>query len=117
MDARGRPETVSELYPRQWLRADDLGGKAHDLTIRRADVETLRQFDGTTAPRVVLTFEGARMRLVCNKTQAKALAGLTGSDRFADWAGHRVRLAPATAHNGKGTIAITKGVEDGNGRG
>ena len=116
MDARGRPETVSELYPRQWLRADDLAGKAHVVTIRRADVETLRQYDGTTAPRAVLTFEGARMRLILNKTQCKALAEVTGSERFSDWAGHKVRLAPATAHNGKPTIQI-KGVEDGNGQG
>jgi len=113
MDSRGRPETVSELYPRQWLRADDLGGKAHDVTIRRADVETLRQFDGTQAPRAVVTFEGARMRLILNKTQCKALAEVTGSGRFADWAGHRVTLAPGTAPNGKATIIITRGGSNG----
>jgi len=44
--------------------------------------------------------------MICNKTQCQALTDLTGSERFTDWVGRVVILAPATAQNGKPTLAI-----------
>ena len=116
MDARGKPETVSELYPRQWLRADDLAGKAATVTITEALVESFRTPTGDARPAVVLSFAVAgkpcARRLICNKTQTRAIMGLVGSERFSDWPGHTVTLAPATAPNGKPTIAV-KGASNG----
>ena len=113
MDTRGRPETVSELYPRQWLRADDLGGKAATVTITEAIVESFRAQPGDARQAVVLSFAAndkpCARRMICNKTQTRAIMALVGSERFDEWPGHTVTLAPATAPNGKPTIAVSGG--------
>ena len=83
------------------IRAAFLGQQA-----RRALLRYLRQRDGTNALRVVLGFERAQRRMICNKTQALRLAEIIGSPSFADWPGHSVILCPANAPNGKPTIAV-----------
>ncbi len=106
MNPNPTPRTVSDLFPSPWLKAEDLAGRAVVVKIVAAQVETLRQFDGTQAPKLVLTFEKAKKRLIVNKTQAKRLAEVTKTEAFADWAGHRVTLKPAVAQNGKPTVGI-----------
>ncbi len=102
----GRPQSVDELFPRVWLRAEDLGGRPHVVTIARVDLEDIRQASGEKKTAAVLTFEGAKRRMIANKTQCSALASVCGSGRFSDWVGHDVVLEPATAPNGRPTIAI-----------
>ncbi len=104
MDAK--PTTVSELYPRLWLKPEDLGGKAKAVTIAGVEVREFRQRDGTTKPAAVIAFERATKQLIANKTQVQALATILGTERFGDWIGKTVTLAPATAPNGKPTIAV-----------
>jgi len=94
------------LFPRVWLRAEDLGGRPHVVTIARVDLEDIRQADGSKRAAAVLTFDGARRRMILNKTQCESLASVCGSGRFADWVGRDVVLEPATAPNGRPTIAI-----------
>jgi hypothetical protein len=109
----GEIRTVEELYPRIWLRAEDLGGKRFTLKIVGAEVREFRQPDGQRVPKLVLTFERATRKLIVNKTQCKALAALIGSPAFADWPGHLVGLAPGVAPNGRPTITV---LEAGNGQ-
>ena len=101
-----KPTTVSELYPRLWLKPEDLGGKARTVTIASVEVHDFRQRDGSTKAAAVLTFEKATKRLIANRTQVQALATIMGSERFLDWTGQSVALAPAIAPNGKPTIAV-----------
>ncbi len=103
MDA---PKTVSELYPPKWVKAADLGGRAVSVKIAEVVVESFRLPDGTHRASAVLAFEGKTKRLILNKTQCKQLVEITGSERFEEWVGKTVALAPATAQNGKPTIAI-----------
>ena len=98
--------TVNDLYPRLWLKPEDLQGRQVMVTIASAEVREFRQRDGTNALRLVLTFERAQRKMICNKTQTLRLAELMGSPSFADWPGHSITLAPATAPNGKPTIAV-----------
>jgi hypothetical protein len=100
------PETVSELYPPKWVKAADLGGRIVSVKIAGVTVESFRLPDGTHRASAVLAFEGKTKRLILNKTQCKQLIEVTGSERFEDWVGRAVSLAPATAQNGKPTIAI-----------
>jgi len=100
------PQTVSELFPRQWLKAEDLSGRAVTVKILAVDVEELRQPNGERKAAAVLRFARTDKRLILNKTQCGALAAICGSERLADWQGHSVQLTPATAPNGKPTIAI-----------
>ena len=106
MDKQGRPETVEELYPCPWLKAADLACRPVTVTIAATELRDFRQPDGKPKTAVVVAFEKAGKRLICNKTQCRAMMNLAGSPRFADWPGLRVRLAPATAPNGKPTIAV-----------
>ena len=106
MITQGRPETVSELYPSPWLCAADLQGRQVRVTIHRVDAEDIRQRDGSTATKAVLTFERAQKRLILSKTQCEALATMTGSEPLPEWVGHSIVLGPGTASNGKATIII-----------
>ena len=107
MDAQGKPATVTELYPPKWLKAEHLQGRAVTVKITAAIVEDFRQVDGQMKPALVLSFEGKRLRLICGKTQVHDAMMAIGSERFADWPGHLLTLAPAVATNGKPTIAIS----------
>ena len=100
--------SIKELFPDKWLRAAHLAGKRPRVIIESATVEQL--FNPRTRrpePKIVIAFYGKSLRLVCNKTQATALAALTGSEEIETWAGHEIVLSTATAPNGSPTIVIT----------
>jgi len=107
MSEQAKPQTLSQLYPGKYLKADDLHGKSFALRIASVSVEYLRQFDGSKTWKVVLTFDKAQKLLILNKTQCRALTDITGSEVFQGWQGVTVKLTPATAQNGKPTIHIT----------
>lgn len=102
---------VSQVYASPWLRAEDLQGKTVKVTISAATVEKLPQSDGTQAEKIVVSFLGAKRKLILNKTQAAALVTIAG-DETADWPGAMVFLAPQPTNNGKLTIAILPGVTE-----
>jgi len=99
-------DTVSAVYPSPWIKAEDLQGRAVTVTIREVGVQEFRQRDGSYKVAIVLAFEGARKRMICNVTQAKAVAAIVGSERLGEWPGHTVTLAPSRAPNGRPTIAV-----------
>ena len=101
------PRTLSELYPCEWLKHDDLNGRSFVLTI--ASVE-IRKFEHGLRPdeySAVLSFEKAEKRLICNKTQATAVSEIAQTEVFGDWPGTRITLTPGMARNKKPTIIIT----------
>jgi len=102
----GKPETVSELYPRPWLKAGDLGGKAVTVRISEVDLKEFHMPDGSFKLAIVLAFDKATKKLICNKTQSFTLARVLGTERLADWPGKAVTLAPGQAPNGKQTILV-----------
>lgn len=102
------PQTVSELYPSQWVRSRDLNGKAVTVTIQAVTVAEFRTPDGRMHLAAVLAFVGKKKRLILNKTQCRALVAITGSERFNEWVGHEVQLTPAMAPNGKPTIGVQR---------
>lgn len=97
-----------DVYPSQWLTAEDLQGRQATVRISGVAVEELRQQTGSKEPKLVLSFAGKAKRLACNKTQCKALAQITGTDLFEGWKDVQITLAPAMASNGKPTIAILR---------
>lgn len=98
---------VSEVYPSPWLRREDLKGRSVRVTIERVTVKSLHQVDGSEADKIVLSFRGTSKALACNKTQARTLAGLLGTEEFGEWTGAAIVLTPGQAPNGKATIVIT----------
>lgn len=101
------PTKLSQLdaYTSPWLKAADLQGRAHRLKVERATVEEVRQQDGSKELKIIVAFEKAKKRLICNKTQALALADAAHTEEFARWAGLTVVLEP-TVSRGKDTINI-----------
>lgn len=105
------PQSVSELWPSRYLSAADVTGRV-TLKIRQVTLEEFREpGTGEMTWKPVISFETMSGRqtqksLIANKTQAHALAQITGSERFADWTGKVIVLAPARAQNGKPTISI-----------
>jgi hypothetical protein len=92
-----------------------LGGSARRATVEKVDVQGFRQRDGSTQEKIVVSFVRATKRLICNVTQARALAEIAGSDGIDDWPGTLVVLTAAKASNGKLTVAV-HGAGDEHGR-
>lgn len=100
------PQTVSDLYPSEWLKPDDLNGRSFTLTIHTITLEQLHNpRTNKKELKAVLDF-GRTKRLPLNKTQCLAIADIAQSERFEDWPDTRITLHPATAANGKPTIGI-----------
>lgn len=89
------------MFADEFLAAADLQGKDATVTIARVQVETLTREDGKEDKPVVHFEEMLRRpkkdqkRWVLNKTNAKTIAKLYGSDADA-WKGKRITLYPTT---------------------
>lgn len=106
MDAT--PKTVSELFPSKYLKVEDLQNKAFALTIQTVTLEKVHDtINREDTIKAIVWFDGAQKGLIVNKTQALALASITGTEEFSQWKGAKVHLRPGRSHNGKPTIVIT----------
>lgn len=92
---------VSEAFPSKWLAATDLQDRNVRVKISRVEIEKVGD---DTKP--VVYFEGKSKALVCNKTNAKAIAIAYG-DEMNDWIGAEVILFPVmTDYQGESKPAI-----------
>ncbi len=82
------------LYPSEYLAACDLSGEA-TVTIAKFEVEQIVGSDGKKQTKPVITFTGAKKRMICCKTNAKAIARQHGNDTDA-WVGKKVTVYPTT---------------------
>ena len=99
--------TIKDLFPDKWLTPQHLQGKRVQATISAVTVEQLFQSQtNEKEPKLVLAFEGKTLRLPLNKTQAIAIAEITGTETFGEWTGTAIQMTPATARNKKLTIRI-----------
>lgn len=100
--------SIKDLFPDKWLIAEALQGKQPTVEIERTTVEELyNRRSRQDEPCLVVAFKGKKLRLVCNKTQATAIAEIAGTEDYTQWKGAHIRLAEAKAPNGKHTIAIS----------
>ena len=80
---------VNEVFPSKYLKASDLGEARPIVTIDHVSVELVgKQQD----KRPVAYFAGKTKGLVLNKTNAKAISVVAGSDETDDWSGVKVQL-------------------------
>lgn len=84
---------TSAAFPSKYLKADDLGGK--DVAVRIASVG-LEEFDGErgSEQKLIIAFSGKDKKLVCNKTNAKTISKVLGSDETDDWIGKSIIIGP-----------------------
>ena len=81
---------ISTAFPSKYLRAADLPeGAAPILTIDHVAIEEVGQ-DREARP--VIYFTGKQKGMVCNKTNARAIAAIAGDDETDHWSGVQVQL-------------------------
>jgi hypothetical protein len=96
-----------EVFPSKYLKAADLKGKAHIVTIESAPYETLKSLDGKEAQKIVLHFKNAEKTLPLNLTNFDAVCDATGCPDTEDWPGQRIELYPTrTTMGGKAVDCI-----------
>ena len=81
---------VSNAFPSNFLRVDDLQNRRVKLPIERVAMEKV---GGDDKP--VVYFRGKDRGLVLNKTNAAMIEEITGKDEMDDWAGTEIVLYPA----------------------
>ncbi len=94
--------TFDDIYGGKYLSGAVLGDQTLRVTIGSADVVDLRQKDGSTRRRIVLSFPGQDKQLPLNKTNADALADLCGSKDPAAWTGVSLELFTESTSYGPG---------------
>lgn len=100
--------SIKDFWPDRWLRPEDLQGAKPVVTIEAVTVEEL--FNPRTKrmePRLIIGFWKKQKRLPLNKTQAQAIADITGTDDYTLWHGHQVVLSQGIAPNKAATIVIS----------
>ena len=99
--------TRDEIFPSKYLKAADLKGKPHAVTIERAAYETLKGLDGKETQKIVLHFKNVEKSLPLNVTNFDAVWDVTGYFDTEDWPGQRIELYPTkTTMGGKPTDCI-----------
>lgn len=83
---------VSQAFPSNFLKADDLNGQAVTVTISSVDLEEIGQ-GRDKEEKLVLKFQGKNKGMICNKTNANTIAKLHGDDTD-QWIGQRITIAP-----------------------
>jgi len=81
---------VSEIFQSKYLKAGDLpeeGSQA--VTIEKIGLEEIGKDKET---KIVLYFEELPQSMICNKTNARTITRLMGSEDLDDWVGKMIRL-------------------------
>lgn len=99
---------IDTLFPTRWLHPEALGGRAVTVTISGVTLEKVHNpTTNRDEVKPAVAFRGATKLLLLNKTQALAIARITGRDDTDNWPGCKVTLAAAIAPNGKQTIMVS----------
>lgn len=78
---------LNDIFGGNYLKAEDLGGRAVTVTIE--DVE-VKEFDD--GKKLVIGFAGKEKKLVCNRTNASIIEEVTGESDTDNWIGKKVVL-------------------------
>lgn len=80
---------IGDVFPSNYLKASDLNGKVVPVTIREVKTE---QVGRDKEWKAVIYFEGKDKGVVLNKTNAKKIVEIAGSDDTDDWPGVVIAL-------------------------
>jgi hypothetical protein len=77
---------LSEAFPSNILKSEDLQGREVAVVIASAEIEPVG-----TERKLVLTFQGKKKSMICNKTNAGRIALMYGDDTE-EWIGKEILL-------------------------
>jgi hypothetical protein len=83
---------IGDVFPSNYLKASDLNGKVVPVTIDHVAVEAVGCEE---EKRPVLYAVGKGKGVVLNRTNAKKIAEIAGTEEMDDWAGVRIALFSA----------------------
>jgi hypothetical protein len=98
-------DDFDDLYGSKYLSAADLKGRQKRAKISDVNVEDLREKDGSTKRKYVVSFNSEDKSLILNKTNAFRLAQAFGKDR-ASWTGQLVELYSEMTAIGKEGVRV-----------
>ena len=84
-----------------YIKAEDLAGKAVRVSIDHVTLEDLKSQDGEQQRKLVVHFAGKDKGLVLNRTNADSLCDIFGTEDFENWAGAVVLYPDTTTFGGK----------------
>lgn len=96
---------INDVFPSKYLKASDLGGAERVVTISHVDFEPVGP---DREMKAVIYFNGKQKGMVVNKTNANAVASISGSALTEDWAGTRVALYPTEASFAGNTYEVVR---------
>lgn len=81
---------INDAFPSKYLKAGDLPEEGSQrFTIEKIEIEEIGK-DKDKKP--VIFFDEIHKGLVCNKTNARTIAKVLGSEDFEDWTGKQISL-------------------------
>lgn len=80
---------LSEAFPSNFLKADDLNGKSVVVTISEIEFDKIGKEDKTK--KIILSFRGKDKKMAVNKTNATTISKLYGDDTDG-WIGKPIKL-------------------------
>lgn len=92
---------VDQLIESKYMKASDLNGEEHIVTIKDVDFELVGQ-DKQKKP--VIFFKNLPKGMILNKTNIKAIEMATGESDTDDWVGKKVTLCEGETNNPSGDL-------------
>ncbi len=91
---------ISEIYGEgNFLKAADLQGKRHVVVIDSWDVQ-----ESFGSKQIVLDFVGKEKKFSLNKTNARMITQLLGTDDTDEWIGKAISIRPDKTQNPEGAL-------------
>ena len=85
---------LSDAFPSKWLAASDIPDEGLQVTINSYDLQDVGQGDRKEQKPVLHFRERDVKSLVLNKTNARVIEQVIGSDDLDNWIGHKITLIP-----------------------
>ena len=93
--------TRDEVFPSKYLKAADLKGKPHIVTIESAPYETLKSLDGKETQKIVLYFKNARQVAAIERNELRRRLRRHGLSRHGRLAGTTDRVVSDQDDHGR----------------
>lgn len=92
---------INTAFPSTYLKASDLGGREVVVTIDHVSFESVGR---DREMKAVVHFQGKDKGMVLNKTNARKIAQLAGTDETDDWGGVKIKIYPTETEFGGETV-------------
>ena len=97
---------MSEAFPSNFLKADDIAGREPVVTIKEAALEKLGS-GADAEEKLVLSFVESPKKMVVNKTNFDNICKATGQEDSDDWGGHKITITTREVDfQGKTVLAL-----------